>query len=169
MTEQSVADAPLDVKARLVTLELAVSGLHDARKQADALATEYKRVQQVFQEEVADLVARKKIVDADVAEYERAIKGEAAELFKQDPSIGKAPVPGVGIRVGTSTTFDYSEDDAIAWGKANTAPVLKLDRKAFEKIAEASPAVVPFVKITTAQTVSATIATDLDAALGAGR
>ena len=69
----------------------------------------------------------------------------------------KAPAPGVGVREVTKLT--YEPKSALDWARAHGI-ALKLDKKAFEKIAAASPETRPgFVTIT--EEPQATIATDL--------
>ncbi|MBA7590529.1 hypothetical protein ES708_32653 [subsurface metagenome] len=69
----------------------------------------------------------------------------------------KAPVPGVGIRIKEKLEYDLKA--ALDWAKAHKM-ALSLDKKAFEKIAAASPETRPgFVTIT--EEPQATIATDL--------
>ena len=67
----------------------------------------------------------------------------------------KAPAVGVGIRERTVLTYDGKV--AFDWAKAHKM-ALKLDSKAFEKIAKADPP--DFVKITSEP--QATIATNLE-------
>ena len=66
----------------------------------------------------------------------------------------KAPAPGVGIRV--TTKLEYDLDVALTWAHAHNM-ALALDKKAFEKIALASP--IDFV--TQSEEPIATIATEL--------
>lgn len=91
----------------------------------------------------------------ELAEAETALR-EAA-LAEYITSGSKAPAPGIGIRI--TKALQYSADEALVWAKASGI-ALQLDKKAFEKVAPAAG--LPFV--TTVETPTATIATDLAAA-----
>ena len=90
---------------------------------------------------------------ADVAAEEAKLRELTLQAYAETGN--KAPVPGVGIR--EMTKLEYDEKVAFDWAKAHKM-ALKLDTKAFEKIAKADTP--DFVKIITEP--QATIATQLE-------
>jgi len=90
---------------------------------------------------------------ADVAAEETKLRELTLQAYAETGN--KAPIEGVGIR--EMTKLEYDEKVAFDWAKAHKM-ALKLDTKAFEKIAKADTP--DFVKIITEP--QATIATQLE-------
>jgi len=90
---------------------------------------------------------------ADVAAEEAKLRELTLQAYAETGN--KAPIEGVGIR--EVTKLEYDEKVAFDWAKAHKM-ALKLDTKAFEKIAKADTP--DFVKIITEP--QATIATQLE-------
>jgi len=75
---------------------------------------------------------------------ESAAKATAEALFLATGE--KKPAAGISIR--ETETVSYNEPDAIEWARSAMPALVttQLDRKAFEKVAKASP--LPFVSVT---------------------
>ena len=94
--------------------------------------------------------------EAALTRADAALRDAALAAFTETGDV--APVPGV--KIVQRTVLDYTEETALAWAKSSGL-ALKLDTKAFEKVAKATP--IPGV--TTRQVPSVTVATDLTTAL----
>ena len=100
------------------------------------------------EKQLSDIV----IEAAKLAEAETKLREQAVELFKTTGN--KQVADGVGIR--ETEKLEYDEKQAFEWAKEHVM-ALSLDKKAFDKIAKASP--MEFVKVVSVPT--AAIATDL--------
>ncbi len=118
-----------------------------------------------FQAENADLIQAESEAKDAAAQLEQTIKQALVVHFKADPDQNKKPFPGTGIRVSTKTTCIYDADKALAWAKEHDM-CLTLDAKAFEATAEAGAVKADWLELRKGEVVTATIATDLDKALG---
>ena len=143
-------------ESTLLTHVQAVALLRRETASIEAVLDEKHRV---FEENNADLLTRKKELGELLHTSEAQLRAAAEATYRETGE--KAPAPGVKIQIRTG--LQYSEPEAFAWAKQAGIAVLpeKLDVKAFEKIAKATP--LPFVQAV--ETPAATIATDLDAAL----
>ncbi len=130
--------------------------VRDLRAAAEARKLDVIEVELAHRDQFADLYRAKKDAEDALAAAEAALREAAVAEYVATGS--KAPAPGVGIRVTKGLQYDAAQ--AFAWAK-DTGMALVLDKKAFEKIAPAAN--LPFV--VTIEVPSATIATDLDAAL----
>jgi hypothetical protein len=94
-----------------------------------------------------------------VRELEVLLRDLVTAYYDCDPEKNKKPFAGVGIRVGT--LYTYKHEDAFEWAVEHKA-ALQLDRKAFEQVCKTDlkPGFVTVQEVPTA-----TIATDLSAAL----
>jgi len=104
----------------------------------------------------ADLIQSYKDAQDAVAQAEECVRTATLAEFERTGS--KAPAPCVGVRVMTRLVYDANT--ALAWAREHDM-ALSLDKRAFEKVAKASPP--EFVEIV--QEPSATIAVDLSAYL----
>lgn len=125
-----------------------------------------------------EYAARKAVVDAKRAEFEASIAEDVGALTEAKSWVDEATdeVKAValaqyeadgtrkfdGCEVKLFTKMDYPEDKAFAWAK-ESGLALAFDKKAFEKIAAATP--LPFV--TEVKEPRVTIASDLSAFVGA--
>lgn len=100
------------------------------------------------EKQLSDIV----IQAAKLTEAETKLREQAVELFKTTGN--KQVADGVGIR--ETEKLEYDEKQAFEWAKEHVM-ALSLDKKAFDKIAKASP--MEFVKVVSVPT--AAIATDL--------
>lgn len=129
------------------------------RREVASLDTVLDEKRRVFEANNADLLSMRKEL-ADLLHTSEAQLRAAAEAHYRETG-EKAPAPGVKIQLRTRLRYTISE--AVAWAKQTGVAILpeRLDEKAFEKIAKATP--LPFVQ--TYEDPQATLATDLDAAL----
>lgn len=124
----------------------------EARQQSQIMADKRKSMYDEFIEQHTDFFAEVATAASKVGEEEEKLRELTLQAYAETGN--KAPAIGVGIREVTILTYDNKV--AFDWAKAHKM-ALKLDTKAFEKIAKADPP--DFVKITTEPT--ATIATEL--------
>jgi len=132
------------------------------QEQVRVVARARQRASELREDKAASMLEwekqNKKLIDAlndatnYVAESENLLREMTLQAYAETGD--KAPAEGVGIRERTILTYDGKV--AFDWAKAHKM-ALKLDTKAFEKIAKADPP--DFVKITTEP--QATIATEL--------
>ncbi len=148
--------APADVGAlaeqvrRVATLRAAL------RTNLDSLA----RRREDFERDNGILLGLIESVGAEVDAAETVVRTLA--LAQYDASGSLNPTPGVAVKL--YETLHYEADAALAWAREKQMALVpeSLNRKAFEKIAKATP--LPFVSVVTEP--KAQIATDLDKALG---
>lgn len=99
------------------------------------------------------LAARARAVDA-AATADAALRAAVLEAFRDTGDVAPAP----GCKVVQRTVLDYDAAVALDWAKGSGL-ALTLDKKAFEKVAKATP--IPGVTIR--QEPSVTVASDLSA------
>ena len=126
----------------------------------DAVLFERRRA---FEDGVADLNAQKGAANAETNAAEQVVR--ALALAHYHATQDKAPTPGVSVKLYEELGYDDAE--AFAWAKEKQMALVpeSLNRKAFEKIARATP--LDFVNFIDEPRVQ--IATDLDKALGGGQ
>jgi hypothetical protein len=132
--------------------------VHAARVAQAARTAQLEEAQRVFAEQHRELVVQVAAGAAAVKAEEHAARELALERYAATGD--KHPAPGLGIRM--VKTVEYEDGAAFAWAKG-TGLALQLDRKAFEKIALATP--IPGA--TVVEVAQATIASDLSAVLPA--
>lgn len=140
-------DDPLLLQARRVAVARAVLAASEAE-----LAPQVE----AFNAATAGLRERIRMERERLAAEESAARARTVQRYQETGD--KHPVPGLGIRL--VKTVEYDADRALAWAKQSGLALL-LDRKAFEKIAIATP--VPGA--TVVELPQATIAADLGAVL----
>lgn len=96
----------------------------------------------------------------EIGNLELAIKQAVVNAYNTDPTIGKKPFTGVGIRVSETTDIQYDRDYAMAWAKAHDM-CLTLDTQAFESLCENKSTRPDFVVVVLGEKVGATIDRDL--------
>ena len=128
----------------------------------DAVLFERRRA---FEDGVADLNAQKGAANAETNAAEQVVR--ALALAHYHATQDKAPTPGVSVKLYEELGYDDAE--AFAWAKEKQMALVpeslipeSLNRKAFEKIARATP--LDFVNFIVEARVQ--IATDLEKALG---
>lgn len=129
-----------------------------ARQTAADIAATLKARREEWEAANAELIASNEAAKVALSEVEAALRkwGEAEYAATGN----KKPAPGVGVRV--SKKLIYPERQAFDWALEN-APVLivrTLDKKAFEALMKTQPQ--DFV--TEEESVTITLATDLEAA-----
>jgi len=133
-----------------------------ARNDYADLEAGYRRYVEAFKQDTAALSISIAEAKSRVLAEEGSLRAMALAAYERDPE-NKHPAPGVGISV--KLTLDYDALEALAWARSTRMAVLpeSLDAKAFEKIAKASPSSFEFVTVVPVP--SATLASDLNAAL----
>jgi len=136
-----------------------------ARNDYADLEAGYRRYAEAFKQDTAALSISIAEAKSRVLAEEGSLRAMALAAYERDPE-NKHPAPGVWISV--KTTLDYDAAEALAWARSTRMALMpeSLDAKAFEKIAKASPASFEFVTVVPVP--SATLATDLNAALTDG-
>lgn len=135
--------------ARLRAATALVKREHDISKTAWETANE-------------QLIGQLHTCQADLATVEDELRRQIVEAYRLTGD--KRPGPGVGIRLRTVAEYDATE--AKVWAiEHHVAAALELNRRVFDKIAEAAN--LPFV--TVVQEPQATIATDLAGAIESGQ
>lgn len=134
--------------------------VRQARAAHDEVRAQYDLAFRSFKDQHERLLEKVELARTEQAHAESALRAAAEAHYAATGE--KKPVDGVSIR--ETTTLEYDDADAIAWAKAAMPQLVAetLDGKAFEKVAKAAPAAVPFVTITT--TGKATIASELPVA-----
>lgn len=141
------SDDPLVLQTRRVAA---------ARAQVTALEEELGDARRAFEEGHAALIAAVQTAQAACAADEQALRELTLQRYQETGD--QHPAPGLGIRLVKAVEYDAGQ--ALAWAK-QSGLALQLDRKAFEKIAIATP--VPGA--TVVERPQATIAADLERAL----
>ena len=131
----------------------AVRKLAEARAGLDFLKAKIDARRAEFSASLAGDLDALAFAQREVDEYTNEVKAEALAEFEAN---GTKKFDGCEVKVFTK--LDYPEADAFAWAK-ESGLALTLDKKAFEKIAKATP--LPFV--VEVQEPKVTIASDLSA------
>jgi len=128
--------------------------LADARTNYEELAAIYASQKREWEESVAELAGY--VADAkDKMQFaEAALRDAGLAHYEAHPEIKKLP-HGLGVRVTQSLV--YNTDTAFQWAQEHKM-ALSLDRKAFEKIAKASP--LEFVTVEEVPTITIPIDTN---------
>ena len=152
------------IQTQTPTMLEQIRQLEQLRRDYDAQRTSnYEILMKAKEQHVAGFQRESELARQVVA-LETFIKAEAAAAFNSDPTIGKKPFPGVGIRVSDIQTPRYDIPMALAWAKKHDM-CLSLDTKAFEALCEQDSTRPDFVVIERDTRIVATIATDLTKAL----
>jgi len=130
-------------------IEIVAAARQDAQAYSEAKSVELEK----WEEKHKDLLDNAFNANEFVREEEARLRELTLQAYAETGN--KTPAKGVGIRERTILT--YENKIAFDWAKAHKM-ALKLDARAFEKIAKADPP--DFVKITTEP--QATIATQLE-------
>lgn len=138
------------------TLTDQIRRVAELRRSGAALGNQLHQQKVAWEEANADLLVSVTKVKHQLAEEELRLRDMAVREFK---ATGQTK-PGPGLSIRRSIDPMYDEAKAFAWAKEQ-GMALSLDRKGFEAIAKHAD--LPFVKLV--ETASATLATDLDAAL----
>lgn len=150
-----------------VVLEQQVRELAIRRAQADTLAAALKAKQAAFAASIAEEQAALKAAQAAVLASEEATRALAVAQYDSTPEEErtKAPIPGVGIQVGTAISYD--PNDAFAWAKDTQMCLVpeSLNVAAFERLVKAQPGAFAFVTLT--PVTKAVLAKDLSGYLDA--
>jgi len=135
-----------------------LAGLADTRRELAAVKEELQKRYEQWEAKNAELIERKKELEALARDLEELIRAMAVKIAKETGD--KAPAPGVKIRVVTRLKYDPKE--ALNWALSRgMREVLALDKRAFEKAAKVlKPEVVEIE-----EELQATIARDLEKAL----
>jgi len=123
-------------------MKQAAKALAMARKKYKKLSDEFAEKSAEWEASVADLMQQ--VLDAKVAmlDAENSLRETAIASYEADPGGGKHLPFGVIIR--STKTLCYSLDEATSWALEHRIAIT-LNKRAFEKIAKASPP--PFVEI----------------------
>ena len=137
-----------------------VVALADLRRARDAKATDLAEKRAWFDAEYAPLIGEFKQASAAVDAAEIALKAVAIDQYLVTKD--KALSPGVTVK--EFDVLQYDADAAFAWAKETKMALVpeSLDKKAFEKIAKASPGIAGSHIVVEPRV---TLATDLDKAL----
>ena len=136
----------------MTELEEQIKVVIEARETARKTSEAKKLLYDEWQKQNGELLDSVSENNHIVSDEEAVLRALTLQAYAETGD--KAPAVGVGIRERTVLTYDGKV--AFDWAKAHKM-ALKLDSKAFEKIAKADPP--DFVKITTEP--QATIATEL--------
>lgn len=137
----------------MVELEEQIKVVVEARGRLGSAVAVKNAIQAEYEADNKDMFDAIKVVSNEVDKAESLLRELTLLAFAETGD--KAPAVGVGIR--EVTKLEYDGKVAFDWAKAHKM-ALKLDTKAFEKIAKVSPP--DFVKIITEP--QATIATNLE-------
>lgn len=150
-----------------VVLEQQVREVAQRRAAVETLAATLKAKEVAFAASVAEEKTALATAKAALAASEEAAKALAIAQYDSTPEEArtKAPIPGVGIQVGTA--IHYAEQDAFAWAKEKQMCLVPeaLNVAAFEGLVKAQPGAFPFVTLT--PVTKATLAKDLSGYLDA--
>lgn len=136
-----------------------LAGLVDTRRELASVKEELGRRYEQWEKENAALIERKRDLEKLASDLEELVRAMAVNIAKETGD--KNPAPGVKIR--TVTRLKYEPEKALDWALSRgMKEVLALNKRAFEKMAKA---VKPEV-VTVEEELQATIARDLDKALG---
>lgn len=116
------------------------------RQQSEDVETRYEAKRSELQEAIAaltkqweeanaELVKERGEINTKLDETDKELRAAVIAAYETDPS-KKTVAPGLSVRV--TEKMVYSEDAALEWAKDHGL-ALALDRKAFEKIAKATP------------------------------
>jgi len=141
---------------RQLHFERVVAG--QAKAELDAIRT---TTDEAFALANRDLIADVKGRQETVNLLDQRVRELAVSTYSADPSIGKAPYPGIGIR--ETTGYDYDNKEALRWA-TQRGMCLKLDAPAFNDVCKSDANRPGFVLVT--KTLTATIASDLAPVLG---
>jgi hypothetical protein len=141
------------------TLALLREQVRIARAHFDDLDAQYHAAQEQFEREHETLLTMRETAGREAEEAEAALRAAAEDHYRATGE--KKPVAGVSIQ--ERVVVKYNDADALAWAKASMPQLVRetVDARAFEKVAKAAPAAVPFVRVETVG--KAAIATTLDA------
>ena len=140
----------------MADLNAMVWALAKSRAEAAAARQAVAEARKAWEASHAEELASAAAAEEQVTLADAALRAAVLETFKATGDV--APV--LGCKVVQRTVLDYTEAEALAWAKSSGL-ALKLDVKAFEKVAKATA--IPGV--TVRQEPSVTVATDLDAVL----
>jgi hypothetical protein len=126
--------------------------LAEARAAYGELADIYASQKREWEESVAELAGYVADAKAAMQAAEDALRGAGLAHYAANPGSKKLPF-GLGVRV--TQTLRYDEAKAFQWAQEHRI-ALALDKKAFERVAKASP--LDFVTVEEVPTV--TIPTD---------
>jgi hypothetical protein len=139
-------------------LLLMIHEVASIRRCQASLTAQLAELKKKFEEDNAELIQEVKGGAADLVLAEEKLRHLAANAYDTDPT-NKKVAPGVTIKMFTE--IGYDKKLAFDWALEHKI-ALTLDTKAFEKIAPTAN--LDFVLVT--QVPKATIATDLEKALG---
>lgn len=133
----------------------------ERRAVRDDIEAAVKAACEAFEATIAQQVQELAQAKADAAASEDAARALIVAIYQTTGS--KKPAEGAGVQVRTK--LEYDEADAFAKAKQMGVAIVpeKLDAKAFEKIAKASPESFPFVRVV--EEPVATLGSDLSAYL----
>lgn len=114
--------------------EFNIQSLKNLIEQETQLKDILKQKKEQFEKENEELLTRIKETSSGIDDLKVAIKIEAIEQFKQNPSVKKL-LGGIGIRVGTE--FIYDSNEAFKWAMDHKL-CLSLDTKAFESLCKSN-------------------------------
>lgn len=135
----------------------------ERRAVRDDIEAAVKAAREAFEATIANQVQELAQAKAAASASEEAARALIVAVYQTTGE--KKPADGAGVQVRTK--LEYDEAEAFAKAKAMGVAVVpeKLDTKAFEKIAKASPESFPFVRVV--EEPVATLGTDLSAYLAA--
>lgn len=128
--------------------------LHDARLAEDAAKYAISLLRAPFEDSIAAELAA--YAEAKVAREQAEEAMRSAALAEWEQTKDRKAIGGAEVKL--YDVLDYPDADALAWAK-ESGLCLVLDKKAFEKVAKATP--LPFV--TTRQEPRVSLASDLSA------
>lgn len=136
-----------------------VAELAKLRRESAEHAERIRLAREAFERTYAVELLGARQAAAAVEIAETALRAVVAEHYATTQE--KKPAPGIEVKLRRTLTYD--REAAFAWGKSAKLAIIpeRLDDKAFEKIARATP--LPFV--TYADEPMVTLATDLEKAL----
>lgn len=109
--------------------------LADARQEFEEFSAAYAERKREFEESISPLTKGLAEAKEAVSSAEEALRAAGLAHYEAHPDSKKLPF-GLGVRVTTALVYDA--DTAFAWAQEHKM-ALSLDKRAFEKIAKASP------------------------------
>jgi hypothetical protein len=118
----------------MVDLEANISRVRSLRLSISILKDMIDERMSLWEEENRELLDSIEAERIRLREEEETLRAATLEAYRETGN--KKPAPGVGIRI--MKALDYEECQAIEWAvEAGAGNCLKLDKKNFEKAAEA--------------------------------
>lgn len=163
MTTPTLNGGHAEQAQQLVRLGELVKRVHIERLNAHSIAERVRCAREVFEASIAELVELAKQAQEAAAGAEAELRALAMAYHAAHPE--QKTIVANAVSVKDFTVVDYDSGEAFDWAMEHARIYLQLNATKFEKLAKASPELVPFVAVKTEPRVQ--LATDMERALRA--